>query len=184
MGQLRVEHLYYLCHPQYAASSGDLQSFAESRPFPVLLSPEIRQNGQISLWKRIIIMVYIFIKQNHKNDCLLFALIIHFIVCSVTCFSKALGTSLRSSDRLWLMRSRRRFSIICRWNKRLSETGKCNHGRILAKQRGALAGAPNSDTQTELPRYTVRQFQTCSYQTYRNRLTETCKSSVHVKRSV
>lgn len=32
---------------------------------------------------------------------------------AVTCFSKALGTSLRSSDRLWLIRSLRLFSMIC-----------------------------------------------------------------------
>lgn len=32
---------------------------------------------------------------------------------SITCFSKALGTSLLSSDKLLLIRSRRRFSIIC-----------------------------------------------------------------------
>lgn len=31
----------------------------------------------------------------------------------LTCFSKALGTSLRSSDKLWLMRSLRLFSMIC-----------------------------------------------------------------------
>lgn len=33
---------------------------------------------------------------------------------SITCFSKALGTSLLSSDKLLLIRSRRRFSMICR----------------------------------------------------------------------
>lgn len=31
---------------------------------------------------------------------------------SITCFSKALGTSLLSSDKLLLIRSRRRFSMI------------------------------------------------------------------------
>lgn len=32
----------------------------------------------------------------------------------ITCFSKALGTSLLSSDKLLLIRSLRRFSMICR----------------------------------------------------------------------
>lgn len=31
-----------------------------------------------------------------------------------TCFSKAVGTRRRSSERLLLIRSRRRFSMICR----------------------------------------------------------------------
>ena len=35
-----------------------------------------------------------------------------YIFDDVTCFSKALGTSLLSSDRLWLIRSLRLFSII------------------------------------------------------------------------
>lgn len=35
-----------------------------------------------------------------------------------TCFSKALGTSLLSSDRLWLIRSRRLFSMICAAKRR------------------------------------------------------------------
>lgn len=34
-----------------------------------------------------------------------------------TCFSKALGTSLLNSDKLLLIRSRLRFSIICKWVK-------------------------------------------------------------------
>lgn len=36
----------------------------------------------------------------------------------LTCFSKALGTSRLNSDRLLLIRSRLRFSIICQWATR------------------------------------------------------------------
>lgn len=39
----------------------------------------------------------------------------------LTCFSKALGTSLRSSDKLWLMRSLRLFSMICIRKKKQTE---------------------------------------------------------------
>lgn len=44
-------------------------------------------------------------------------------VASLTCFSKALGTSLRSSLRLLLILSRRRFSIICgqTWSREYAE---------------------------------------------------------------
>lgn len=40
---------------------------------------------------------------------------------SITCFSKALGTSLLSSDKLLLIRSRRRFSIICETQTKTKE---------------------------------------------------------------
>lgn len=51
---------------------------------------------------------------------------------SITCFSKALGTSLLSSDKLLLIRSRRRFSMICR--KQQNKGGHFHYGCKLQSE--------------------------------------------------
>lgn len=50
-------------------------------------------------------------KKNYNNNKKIY-IKKHFDTWGFTCFSKALGTSLLSSDRLWLMRSLRLFSMI------------------------------------------------------------------------
>lgn len=65
-------------------------------------------------------------------QCIIFSLHCRCAACLVlTCFSKALGTSLRSSLRLLLILSRRRFSMICRKTRRAAFIIHPQHMRLI-----------------------------------------------------
>lgn len=67
---------------------------------------------------------------------------------SITCFSKALGTSLLSSDKLLLIRSRRRFSMICRKQTNTREDVSMRAGDSKEKERGSFGSLRRQHART------------------------------------